>query len=107
MLFDANVLLDVFCQRPNAVPPARVPTFAELDTVKGFVCASAFGVICHHGATRGAGRIKHERQLAVETMRLLQVVPVTEQVLTAALEYDLLSFEDAQVARGCTGRCCG
>ena len=98
MLFDANVLLDVFCQRANAVPAARILTFAELDVVRGFVCASAFGVICHHGATRGTGRIKHERQLVVETMRLLEVVPVTEEVLIAALDYDLLSFEDAQVA---------
>ena len=31
-------------------------------------------------------------------MRLLQVVPLTEDVLKAAIGYDDLSFEDAQVA---------
>lgn len=98
VLFDANILLDVFRQREGAVPAARALTFAELDAVRGFVCASAFGVICHHGATRGPGRIKRERLLAAETMRLLQVLPLTEDELTAALRYDHLSFEDAQVA---------
>ena len=98
MLFDANVLLDVFCQRENAVPAARALTFTELDALRGFVCASAFGVICHHGAARGPGRIKRERLLAEETMRFLEVLPLTEEVLTAALRYEHLSFEDAQVA---------
>ena len=99
VLFDANVLLDVFCQRENAVPAARALTFAELDAVRGFVCASAFGVICHHGATRGPSRTESERRLAADTMRLLQVLPLTEDVLTAAIVgYDDLSFEDAQVA---------
>ena len=98
ILFDANILLDVFCQREHAVPAARVLTFAELDAVKGFVCASAFGVICHRGATRGPGRTKRERLLAIETMRLLQVLPLTEDVLKAAIDYEDLSFEDAQVA---------
>ena len=98
VLFDANVLLDVFRQRENAVPAARTLTFAELDVVKGFVCASAFGVICHHGATPGPGRSERERLLAKETMRLLQVLPLTEEVLKVAMGYDDLSFEDAQVA---------
>ena len=98
VLFDANVLLDVFCQRENAVPAARALTFAELDAVRGFVCASAFGVICHRGAARGLGRTKRERLLAAETMRLLQVLPLTEDVLKAAIGYEDLSFEDAQVA---------
>ncbi len=98
VLFDANVLLDVFRQRENAVPAARALTFAELDAVSGFVCASAFGVICHHGATPGPGRIERERRLAAETMRLLRVLPLTEDVLNAAMDYDGLSFEDAQVA---------
>ena len=98
VLFDANVLLDVFCQRENAVPAARALTFAELDAVRGFVCASAFGVICHRGATRGPGRTKRERLLAAETMRLLEVLPLTEDVLKAAIGYENLSFEDAQVA---------
>ena len=98
VLLDANVLLDVFCQRENAVPAARALTFAELDDVKGFVCASAFGVICHRGTKHGPGRIKRERLLAKETMRLLRVLPLTENVLTAAMGYDNLSFEDAQVA---------
>ena len=98
VLLDAKVLLDVFCQRENAVPAARVLTFAELDDVKGFVCASAFGVICHHGTTPGPGRIKRERLLANETTRLPRVLPLTEDVLHAAVGYDNLSFEDAQVA---------
>lgn len=98
MLFDASVLLDVFCQRENAVPAARALTLAELDAVEEFVCASAFGMICHHGPTPGPGRIRRERLLAKETMRLLRVVPLTEEVLAAALGYDTLSFEDAQVA---------
>ncbi len=97
-MFDANVLLDVFLQRENAVPAARALTFAELDALRGFVCASAFGVICHHGATRGPGRMERERRLAAETMRLLRVLPLTEDVLTAAMAYEGLSFEDAQVA---------
>ena len=98
ILFDANVLLDVFCQRENAVPAARSLTFAELDAVKGFVCASASGVICHRGATPGLGRATRERRLAKQTMRLLTVLPLTEEVLAAALRYEHLSFEDAQVA---------
>ena len=98
VLFDSNVLLDVFLQRDNAVPAARALTFAELDAVSGFVCASAFGMICHHGPTPGPGRARRERMLAEETMRLLRVLPLTENVLTAALRYDRLSFEDAQVA---------
>ena len=102
ILFDANVLLDVFRQRENAVPAARALTFAELDAVRGFVCASAFGVICHHGATPGPGRPERERLLAAETMRLLRVLPLTEDVLKAAMAYEGLSFEDAQVAAAAT-----
>ena len=44
------------------------------------------------------GRAGRERVLAEKTMRLLRVLPLTEEVLTAALRYDRLSFEDAQVA---------
>ncbi len=98
VLFDANVLLDVFLQRENAVPAARALTFAEADVVKGHVCASAFGVICHHGAGQGTGRGRRERRLAAELMRFLVVLPLTEEVLNAALGYERLSFEDAQVA---------
>ena len=98
MLFDANVLLDVFLLRANAVPAARALTFAETGAVRGYVCASAFGVICHHGAERGSGRSRSERRLATELMRFLEVVPLTEKVLAVALGYERLSFEDAQVA---------
>ncbi len=98
VLFDANILLDVFLQRENAVPAARALTFAELDAVSGFICASAFGMICHHGPTPGPGRVRRERMLAEETMRLLQVLPLTVEVLTIALRYDRLSYEDAQIA---------
>lgn len=98
VLFDANVLLDVFLQRANAYPAARALTFAETDAVMGYVCASAFGMICHHGAVAGPGRNQRERRLAVEFMRFLRVLPLTEEVLAAALSYELLSFEDAQVA---------
>ena len=98
VLFDANVLLDVFLLRANAVPAARALTFAETGAVSGQVCASAFGVICHHGAERGSGRGRSERRLAVELMRFLEVLPLTQEVLAAALGYERLSFEDAQVA---------
>ena len=98
MPFDANVLLDVFLQRENAVPAARALTFAEAGAVRGHVCASAFGVICHHGAEPGTGRGRRERVLAAELMRFLSVLPLTQEVLAAALGYERLSFEDAQVA---------
>ena len=98
MLFDANVLLDVFLQRENAVPAARALTFAEVGAVRGHVCASTFGVICYHGAEPGAGRGQRERLLAAELMRFLRVLPLTEEVLAATLGYERLSFEDAQVA---------
>ena len=98
VLFDANVLLDVFLQRPNAYPAARALTFAEADVVDGYICASAFGVICHHGAARGPGRHRHERRLAEELMRFLGVLPLTKDILTAALRNEFLSYEDAQVA---------
>lgn len=98
VLFDANVLLDVFLQRENAIPAARALTFAEAGAVRGHVCASAFGVICHHGAEPGTGRGRRERLLAAELMRLLRVLPLTEEVLVSALGYERLSFEDAQVA---------
>ena len=53
----------------------------------------------------GQGGTRSERLLAAETMRLLQVLPLTEDVLKAAIGYDDLSFEDAQVtAAGCAGR---
>ena len=98
VLFDANVLLDVFLLRENAVPAARALTFAEAGTVTGHVSASTFGVICHHGAGPGHGRIRRERLLAEELMRFLTVLSLTEDVLRAALHYERLSFEDAQVA---------
>ena len=106
VLFDANVLLDVFLQRANAYPAARALTLAEADAVKGHVCASAFGVICHHGAASGPGRGGRERRLARDIMQFLDVLPLTEDVLTAALGYESLSFEDAHrellrsIARG-------
>ena len=34
----------------------RALTFAEADAINGYVCASAFGVICHHGAASRAGQ---------------------------------------------------
>lgn len=98
VLFDANVLLDVFLLRENAVPAARTLTLTESDVVKGYICASVFGVICYHGAARGSGRGQRERQLAAEMMQFLEVIPLTKEVLEAALNYESLSFEDAQVA---------
>ena len=92
------MLLDVFLQRENAVPAARALTFAEAGAVMGHVCASTFGVICHHGAEPGHGRGRRERLLAAELMRFLSVLSLTEDVLRAALNYERLSFEDAQVA---------
>ena len=80
------------------MPAARALTFAEAGAVRGHVCASTFGVICHHGAEPGAGRARRERRLAAELMRFLAVLPLTEEVLAAALGYERLSFEDAQVA---------
>ena len=52
VLFDANVLLDVFLQRASAVPAARALTFAEAGAVRGHVCASAFGVIATMALSR-------------------------------------------------------
>ena len=98
VLFDANVLLVVFLLRDNAVPAARALTFAEAGAVMGQVCASTFGVICHHGAGSGDGRGRRERGLAEQLMRFLTVLPLTEDVLRAALGYERLSDEDALVA---------
>lgn len=100
VLFDSNILLDVFLQREYAVPAARALTFAEPGCRERFRMRIRFrdDFPSWTDARTRQGRAGRERMLAEETMRLFRVLPLTEEVLTAALRYDRLSFEDAQVA---------
>ena len=100
ILFDANIILDALLWRDNGIPAADSLTFADAAVIKGYVCASTIGVICHHGAGKEAGRNQRERQVIAALMQFLEVLYLTNEVLDVAMEesYDALDFEDALVA---------
>lgn len=93
VLIDANVILDVLFARS---PHAR----ASEAVWKGIENGSAEGLIAGHAVTtvyylirkqRGASEAK---RVVAEILRVFQIAPVNEQVLTEALALPSTDFED-------------
>lgn len=94
VLFDTNVLLDVFLKRdPFFEASTQLLALAEQGKIEGWMCATTVTTI-HYLLVKSIGRKKaviHLRQL----LKILHVSRVTGVVLEGALESDFTDFEDA------------
>jgi predicted nucleic acid-binding protein len=96
VLFDLNVLLDVFFDRPPfADASARALACVEKRLARGFVCAASLDTL-HDLLRRGTDKRTADRHLAT-TLALLDVADVTGPVVRAALSLGWDDFEGAVV----------
>ncbi len=107
VLIDTNILLDVLLARaPHAEPAVRILAAVESGVVTGVISATSVTTVAYL-ATKGGGARRAKGHLRT-LLSLCEVAPVTETVLSNALDLGFADFEDAviheaaRVAR-CTG----
>lgn len=94
VLLDTNLLLDVLLARPPyAEESARVLAAIEAGTVSGAVGATTVTTIFYIAA-KAAG-VRQARRHVETILSLLEVAPVTGEVLRGALGTGFPDFEDA------------
>ena len=94
LLLDTNVVLDVLLARsPFAGESAKVMAAVETGRVQGFLCATTITTI-HYLAAKAIGRKTAEKHIA-SLLRIFQIAPVTDVVLSSALNSKARDFEDA------------
>lgn len=107
LLLDTNILLDVLLARaPHADAAVRILAAVESGAVSGVISATSVTTVFYLAAKAvGVRRAKgHVRTI----LSLCDVAPVTEAVLSRALDLGFADFEDAVVheaarAARCTG----
>lgn len=94
VLFDTNVVLDVLLARkPHAEFAARLMVLVDDRSIVGLICATTVTTI-HYLATKAVGARRadtHARGL----MAMFEVAPVTQDVLTRAMDLGFDDYEDA------------
>lgn len=94
LLLDTNVVLDVLLERaPFALNSAAVMAAVETGVAEGFLCATTITTI-HYLTAKAVGRTAAEKQIAA-LLRIFQIAPVTDVVLSSALGSKAGDFEDA------------
>ncbi len=107
LLLDTNVLLDVLLARsPHADAAVRVLAAIEAGVVTGVIGATSVTTIFYL-ATKAVG-VRRAKGHVRTILSLFEIAPVTEAVLSRALELGFADFEDAVVheaarAARCTG----
>ena len=96
VLFDTNVLLDFFLDRPPFSEPAtRLLSLAERGEIQGFACATSFTTIFY--LARKAVGLSDARKQVKALLSILKVAPVNQKVIEGAIESALNDFEDAVI----------
>lgn len=94
LLFDTNVLLDVFLdRRPHAEAASRALALVEIGTVSGLVGATTVTTL-HYLATKAVGKLRATRHVRM-ILSLFDVAPVNRAVLDEALDARFSDYEDA------------
>jgi predicted nucleic acid-binding protein len=107
LLLDTNVLLDVLLARsPHADAAVRILAAVEADVVTGVIGATSVTTVFYL-ATKAVG-VRRAKGHVRTILSLFEIAPVTEAVLTRALELGFTDFEDAVIheaarAARCTG----
>lgn len=94
LLLDTNVVLDVLLGRaPFDLESAAVMAAVETGAAEGFLCATTITTI-HYLTAKAVGRKSAEKHIAA-LLRIFQIAPVTDVVLSSALGSKAGDFEDA------------
>ena len=96
ILFDTNVVLDVFLDRePFSSIAAKLFSLAETGEITGYVCATTITTIFYL-ASKTMGTKKAKKEIG-KMMMLFEIAPVNRAILEEALSSDFKDFEDAVV----------
>lgn len=107
MLLDTNILLDVLLARaPHAEVAVRILAAVESGLVTGVISATSVTTVFYL-ATKAVG-VRRAKGHIRTILSLFEVAPVTEVVLSRALDLGFADFEDAVIheaarAARCTG----
>jgi predicted nucleic acid-binding protein len=107
LLLDTNVLLDVLLARsPHTDAAARVLAAVEAGVITGVIGATSVTTIFYI-ATKAVG-VRRAKGHVRTILSMFEIAPVTEVVLSRALELGFPDFEDAVIheaakAARCTG----
>ncbi len=94
ILFDTNVILDVFLQRkPFFDDSSKVLGFAEQDKIEGWICGTTVTTI-HYLLAKALTREEAEEHLQ-ELLKIFHVSSVNRAVLENALNSSFKDYEDA------------
>lgn len=94
VLYDTNILLDVFLERkPFVDASSRITGYAEQGVLEGWICATTVTTI-HYLLTKSLTSKKAKYYLK-ELLKIFHVTSVTKTVLENALDSDFGDFEDS------------
>lgn len=93
-MLDTNVILDVmFDRKPHATDSTKVMAAAETGRIDGCLCATTITTI-HYLAAKTLGSKTAAAQIA-HLLNIFRIAPVTETVLSTALQIKTRDYEDA------------
>ncbi len=96
VLLDTNVVLDVLLAREPFVDTAReIFGLIESGKIEGYLCATSVTTL-HYLIGRAADKQEAD-EIVEELLRLLEVAPVTKQVLQDASTNNGCNYEDSVV----------
>jgi len=94
ILFDTNILLDVFLDRkPFEATAIRLLGAVENKIIQGYLCATTITTL-DYLLTKSVGKVKAKRAI-LTLLDLFTIAEVNCRTLKAAVESDFLDFEDA------------
>ena len=104
LLLDTNVVLDVLLARPPFdLDSAKVMAAVETGAVEGYLCATTLPTI-HYLLAKAVGKKIAEKQIC-SLLRIFEVAPVTDVVLSSALNCKAKDFEDAVLLESARAAC--
>lgn len=94
ILFDTNVIVDVFLERgPFFRPAARLFEAVERERLEGLLGATTVTTV-HYLVAKGSGQVNAHESIG-ELLRLFEVAAVNRAVLQQAAASEFSDFEDA------------
>jgi predicted nucleic acid-binding protein len=96
ILFDTNIILDVFLNRqPHAFPALQLFSLVAQDTLEGLVCATTVTTI-HYLGIKTVGETTTRKNLN-RLLASFKVAPVNHTVLQRALQNGFRDYEDGVI----------